>query len=118
MKNKKNKDYVISSRYTEDEYLDILMKVSDGDGNPMMKPSAFVKAASLSSGVKIVDSELEKYKVFIAAKVGNNLNQIAKRLNTDNKSGVLNDRTYIDVLNDMSLIKKELNELLEPIRQC
>ena len=113
---KKKKDYVISARYTEDEYLDVLMKISDADGKQMMKPAAFTKAAALAGKVTIVDSELEQYRAFIASNIGNNLNQIARRLNTDNLAGTITEQTYIDVLNELGSLKKELTKLLEPLR--
>lgn len=113
---KKNKDFVISARYTEDEYMDVLLKITDEDGHRMMSPGAFSKAAALAGKVTIVDSELEQYRAFIAGNIGNNLNQIARRLNTDNLAGTITEQTYIDVLNELGSLKKELTKLLEPLR--
>lgn len=115
-KEKKNKEHVISARYNEDEYLDILLKISDADGKQMMSPGAFSKAATLAGKVTIVDSELEQYRVFVASKISNNINQIAKRLNTDFKAESVSEKTYIDVLNQMEKLNNELNKLLEPMR--
>lgn len=113
---KKNKEYVVSARYTEDEYLDILLKISDANGKKMMSVGAFSKVATLSGKVTIIEKELEQYRTFIASRISNNINQIAKRLNTDHKADLISEKTYIDVLNQMEILNHELNKLLEPLR--
>lgn len=113
---KKNKDFVISARYTEDEYMDVLLKITDEDGHRMMSPGAFSKAATLGGKVTIVDSELERYRAFVAARMGNNINQIARGLNTDRKAGKISETTYEVVLQELEKLVVELNKLLEPLR--
>ena len=53
-----------------------------------------------------VDTELEQYKVFIEKRASNNLNQIAKRLNSDNLAGKINTKTYEDVLAELVKISE------------
>ena len=113
---KKNKNFVISARYTEDEYLDVLMKITDESGQQMMSPGAFSKAATLGGKVTIVDSELERYRAFIASRISNNINQIARGLNTDRKAGKISEATYEKTLLELQKLVAELNKLLEPLR--
>ena len=116
MSEKKTRDYVISARYTEDEYIDVLLKITDESGQQMMSPGAFSKAATLGGKVTIVDSELERYRAFVAARMGNNINQIAKGLNTDRKAGKISEATYEVILKELKSLVVELNKLLEPLR--
>ena len=114
--NKENKSHVISARFNDDEYLDVMMKITDESGTQLMKLSDFARASILSSKVVIVDSELEQYRAWVAASVGNNINQIARRLNTDAKTEILSESTYIDVLKELNKISVEMNKLLEPLK--
>ena len=63
-----------------------------------------------------MDREVEQYKVHAAAKIGNNINQVAKRLNEDNLNDLITPATYDGVLNNLEEIKTELKELLAPLR--
>ena len=82
----------------------------------MMSAGAFSKLATLAGKVTIIDSELEQYRAFVASRISNNINQIAKRLNTDFKANHVSEETYINVLNEMGKLNDELNKLLEPLR--
>lgn len=113
---KKNKERVISARYTEDEYMDILLKISDGEGKQIISPGAFSKAATLSGRVTVVDKEVEQYKVFVASKISNNVNQISKRLNSDFKAKIISEKTYGDVLEELNKLTIQVHSLLEPLR--
>jgi hypothetical protein len=107
---------VISVRYSDDEYMDILMKLANKEGKPIMSPSKFSKCATLTGKVTLVNQEVEQYKVFVLGKISNNINQIAHRLNSDNLSGKLNNKTYIDNLESLENLLKQVNELTDPIR--
>lgn len=113
---KKNKDFVISARYSEDEYMDVLFKITDENGQQIMSPGAFSKSATLSAKVTLVDSELERYRVFVAAKMGSNINQIARGLNADRISEKINESTYESVMKELEKLVIQLNKLLEPLR--
>ncbi len=115
MEIKKKKEYVISARYTESEYLDVLMKITDGNGTQMMSPGAFSKAATLNGRVSVMDTEVERYKAFILSKISNNMNQIAKGLNTDRLVGCVTEETHISVLMKLEKINTEIIKLMEPL---
>jgi hypothetical protein len=112
---KSKKEHVISARYTESEYLDVLMKITDADGTQMMSPGAFSKAATLGGRVTISDTEVERYKAFVLSKISNNMNQIAKGLNTDRLAGCVPEETHISVLMRLEEIKDEITKLMEPL---
>ena len=112
---KSTKQHVISARYTESEYLDVLLKITDADGTQVMSPGAFSKAATLGGRVTIVDSEVERYKVFLLSKISNNMNQIAKGLNTDRLAGRVSEETHIFALEKLHEIKDEITKLMEPL---
>ena len=114
---KQAKDIVISTRLTETEYADLLLKISDGSDNLIMKPSEYLRAAATSISVKIVDVEVERYKAFIAAKLSNNVNQIARRLHQHHHSGNVGDVTYKAVLDEFKKLNDELTGVLAPIRE-
>jgi hypothetical protein len=113
--NKKNKSVVISTRLTEDEYADIQLRISDADGKAMMKQSAYFKSALLDASVLVKDKEVEQFKVFILSKISNNINQVAHRLNADNKVGIIDAKTYDDALNSMKKICDEVARLSSPL---
>lgn len=113
---KKNKKHIISARYTDDEYADVMLKISNRDGEQVISVGEFSKLATLSKSAVIVDSEVERYKVYIASKISNNINQIAKRLNTDNRQGIIGDKTYSDVLYSLNEIRQQLVVLLSPVQ--
>lgn len=112
---KNNKNHVISFRVTDAQYLDILMRTNDENGNALMKPGEFAKASILGSTVNLVDKDLEQYKVFTLARIGNNINQLVKRLNTDNKKGIIDLDTYIEILEKLKEIQDEQQAMLAPI---
>ena len=114
-KPKDKKEHVISARYTESEYLDVLMKITDADGTQMMSPGAFSKAATLGGRVTITDTEVERYRVFILSKISNNLNQIAKGLNTDRLADRVTEETHISTLEKLQELKDEVIKLTEPL---
>lgn len=115
MPEKKSKDHTISFRVDDDEIAELMLKITDSRGELIMKPSAFARAALVSSQVHVVDQELEAFRVYVAAKLGNNINQIARRLNIDAKSGMIDSATYNDVAHQLASISDELHALLQPI---
>jgi hypothetical protein len=115
MPEKKTKSSVISFRIDDDALTELMMKTTDSRGEQIISPSAFARAALESAQVHVVDQELEAFRVYVAAKLGNNINQIARRLNTDAKSGVINTDTYRDVAAQLASISDELHALLQPV---
>ena len=114
-KKPKPKTSVISFRIDDDALTELMMKTTDSRGEQIISPSAFARAALESAQVHVVDQELEAFRVYVAAKLGNNINQIARRLNTDAKAGVIDTATYRDVANQLVSISDELHALLQPI---
>ena len=115
MTEKKAKSSVISFRIDDDALAELIMKTTDSRGEQIISPSAFARAALESAQVHVVDQELEAFRVYVAAQIGNNINQIARRLNTDAKAGVIDTVTYRDVANELASISNELHALLQPI---
>ncbi|MCP3965980.1 MAG: MobC family plasmid mobilization relaxosome protein [Lentisphaerae bacterium] len=111
-----NKNKTVSFRLTKKEHADILSRIPVGDnGKPIMKFSTFARGAVFDKRLVAVDREVEQYKVYTAAKIGNNLNQIAKRLNEDNLAGKIEPSTYDDVLDNLEKVYEKLNTLLAPV---
>lgn len=115
MPEKKPRQHVISFRIDDDALAELTLKVTDSRGKQIISPSAFARAALESSQVHVVDQELEAFRVYVAAKLGNNINQIARRLNTDAKKGVIDTTTYRDVSAQLASLSDELQALLQPI---
>jgi hypothetical protein len=115
MPDKKPRQHVISFRIDDDALAELMLKVTDSRGQQIISPSAFARAALESSQVHVVDQELEAFRVYVAAKLGNNINQIARRLNTDAKGGVIDTTTYSDVAAQLASISDELQALLQPV---
>jgi len=107
---------VVSIRFNDDEYMNILMKISDKDGNLIMSAGKFCKCAALTGKVKIFNHEVEEYKTFILGKISNNINQITHRLNIDNIENKVSEQTYISNLEGLKELLELVNELADPIR--
>lgn len=65
--------------------------------------------------IKLTERKPVEYNklIFIANKTSNNINQIAKRLNTDNKKGILSDTHYIRAINELISVKQLLKGVLD-----
>jgi len=107
---------VIAVRFKDDEYMDLLMKISDKEGKQIMKVSSFIKSASLTGKVKVFNHDVEEYKAFILGKISNNINQIAHRLNTDNSENKVSEKTYIANLEALENLLEQINELTQSVR--
>lgn len=107
---------VVSIRFNDSEFMDILIKTADRDGKQIMSPGQFCKQACLTNNVKIFNHEVEEYKVFILSKISHNINQITYRLNRDNEEKRINEETYVDNLIALEKVLKEINQLTKPLR--
>ena len=85
------------------------------NGKPIMKFSTFARGAIFAKRLVAVDRETEQYKVYAAARIGNNINQIARRLNEDNLAGKIESGTYDDVLDSLEKVYEKINILLAPV---
>jgi len=113
---KKKRLHQIGVRLTDDEYEDLMHKITDLDGNQMMTPSTFARASMKGAAVRIVDTELEQYRTFVAAQMANARNQMVNRLNIESKAGIISEKTYVEILELMRDQDHELNRLLEPLK--
>ena len=107
---------VVSIRFKENEYIELLMKVSDKNGNEAMSVSQFCKHSALTGKVTLFNHEIEEYKTFLLSKLSNDINQIADKLNSDNLKGNLSESIYINNLQALEKILELTNELAKPIR--
>ncbi|EPN0316314.1 plasmid mobilization relaxosome protein MobC [Vibrio vulnificus] len=54
-----------------------------------------------------------KRMLFLVNKTSNNINQIAHRLNADNLSGIISQRTYGTAINELITIKQQLERIID-----
>lgn len=113
--NKEKREHVVSTRLTDKEYSELLLKLSDDEGVLIKRVSDFIQGACTGATVHVYDSEIERYKAFIAGRTGNNINQIARRLNQDNIAGKISDDTYEEVLLQLKQINDDLSKVLRPL---
>jgi hypothetical protein len=127
------KSKLISFRVSKEEYeelssrIPLKMKqdkmgefVKDDEGNvkqiPLMSISTFIRGAVLGKRLFAVDRVVEEEKVIAAAKIGNNINYIARRLNSDHKKGIVDQITYEEMLALLRETRDEMYDILAPIR--
>jgi len=112
---KNNKKNIISFRLSDDEYADLLLKISDANGMQKLSASAFVRASLVSAQVRANDVELERYRVYIAGQIAQQINEIAGALNTANNEGVVSDNLVITLADKIDVITNEMHQLLAPL---
>lgn len=113
-KNSKNRK--VSFRLTQKEYEDIENRIPlDQNGNKMFTVSVFIRGSILNQRVVAVDQEIEEYKVVASAKISNNINQIAHRLNSDSLNNLVDQDTYRQILHQLKAIRDEMFDVLAPI---
>ena len=49
--------------------------------------------------------KINKRMIFLASKASNNINQIARKLNSSHRGGVVSEKTYVDILNKLITIE-------------
>ena len=107
----------VQFRISKTTKAELLLRCMDANGEPYIKIGDLAKAATLgASVVRPVDKQLEKYRVVSAARIGNNINQTARRLNADNLAGKISQKTYEEVLAKLDQVVDAVNELLEPLK--
>jgi hypothetical protein len=107
---KANKDIVVSLRLTEEEYSLFADKIEQSS----LTRSAFfrnlIMSKSDSVNIEVKDLTAVRELLYIVNKSGNNINQLALRVNAAHKNGLLSDSKFslfINVLiNIQSLLKK------------
>ena len=114
-KKKHQKKHVVSTRLTEEELRIFERKISGKGGGVAVSKSKFLHQACTGKKLKKVDLEVEQYKVFIASRLGNDMNEITLRLkNVELKHGV-NADTYEALLQELKTINDQFNQLIRPL---
>ncbi len=113
---KTSKDRKVTFRLTQEQFEDIERRIPlNKNGGKMFTVSHFIRESVLRRKVVAVDQEIEEYKVVAASKIGNNINQIAHRLNTDNLQNKVDQETYREVLEQLNIFRDEMLKTLAPL---
>lgn len=105
---KKNKDVVVSFRLSNADFEPFESEMKRLNMSKSQYFSLLVTGKleeSFSSGHNTKDY---KKILFYVSKASNNINQIAKRLNADNKGCVIKESTYIKAMNALISIRNVL----------
>lgn len=105
-----NKIHVISMRLTAQEYqpfAEMIEQAGTGKSH-FFRTLLLSKATRITVAPKMETPRDYKTCLFYMNKASNNINQIARRLNTDYKSGILNEKVYNLCLNNLITIKNIL----------
>jgi hypothetical protein len=112
-KQKSNKNIVCTFRLSEEEYKPY-EKIVARSG---LKRSEVLREVVVSKSAKTVlpkkQSVDSKRLVFLANKASNNINQIARKLNIDEKKGIVNEVTYKKILNNLINIERSLMSAID-----
>lgn len=107
--------HVASFRLSENDYLLYREKMKYSG----LKPSEFFRVAVLTNKIKIVarsKSNTDKNRLhFICNKTSNNLNQLARRVNTDHICERISELTYMQVLQELRAINKYMKMCLQNV---
>jgi hypothetical protein len=113
-KKSEQKNRVVTVRLSESEYVEILLKISDVDGNLIVPVSTYLRAATAGVSVTATDRDVERAKIHLYSKASNNINQIAKQINTQAK---INHYLSDDDLNIAISELKKVNQIFSLIRK-
>jgi hypothetical protein len=112
-KSKEKKDVLISFRLTESEYepyKEILEKTE-------LSKTDFFRGVFLQKQYTFNVQECKPVEygklMFIFNKTSNNINQIAKRLNAENKEGIISQRSYNIAINKLIAMQSQLKRMLD-----
>lgn len=109
---KENKSVAISFRLTESEY----KPYKDILGHTELTKTEFFRNVFLNKQYTFNVKERRPVDyhrlIFYFNKASNNINQIAKRLNEDNKKGIISQKTYEKGINELITIQSNLQRLL------
>ncbi|AIW17486.1 plasmid mobilization protein [Vibrio tubiashii] len=112
-KDNENKDEVITFRLTAEQYAPFKKQIEDNNTNK----SSFFRQLTLANQHFVVESkELPKDTarlLFLANKVSNNLNQLAKRVHQSHRADVVDKNLYIRTLNTLQDLQKLWNEAVK-----
>lgn len=105
MAKKPNKDRVVAFRLTEAQYADFEEQMKKSG----TKPAQFWRELVLSKEPVFVEATQDHERLlFIANKAGNNLNQIAHKLNSAYRRGIVSEQLYLKTLNSLVSVRNLL----------
>ena len=111
-----NRDRKISIRITEQEYNDITLTLTNGEGKKIMSYSDYYRHAANSSKVVIVDKEIDRYKIHAIHKCGNVITQLNKVLYGAKKRGTLSSNTFENIISELEKLNDEMTYLVNPLK--
>ena len=103
----------VSFRLTQTEFKPYEKILIDTGVN---KSLLFREIFMAKSGEVILSNHLTKDNkrlLFIASKASNNINQIARRLNNDHRSGVVSEKVYIKMLNTLISVERSFSGAMD-----
>lgn len=112
-KGKENKEIVVTFRLSQSEFAPYkkLIKESGLKKSRVMREVFIAKSdKAVLPKQKSVDS---KRLVFLANKTSNNINQLARKLNVDYLQGIVNEKTYTTLLNNLINIERSFYNAIE-----
>ncbi|WP_122423057.1 plasmid mobilization protein [Pseudomonas viridiflava] len=102
---KSNKERVVAFRLTEEQHASFQEQIQKSG----VKPSQFWSALVLSKEPVFIESSKDHERLlFIANKAGNNLNQIAHKLNSAYRRGIVSEQLYLKTLNSLVSVRNLL----------
>ncbi|ECG8212231.1 hypothetical protein FX392_19565 [Salmonella enterica] len=108
---KQNKDIVVSFRLMRDEFSPFEQQIKESQ----LSRSAFFRKLALSKGdsINIEVKDIGKL-LYLFNKSSNNINQLALKINSAHKKGIISERKYTLLLNALinieSLMKKAVED--------
>lgn len=115
MADKEHKTKVVTFRLTESEYEPYRKIFETSD----LSKSEFFRHMFLrlkdNYTFEVHEKKPVEYEqlIYLSNKTSNNINQIAKRLNTDAKKGIITQRSYNLAINNLISIKQQLKRMLD-----
>lgn len=110
---KENRKKIITFRLSDSEYEPYEKKLKKLN----MTKSSFFREVFItkSDSVHIAKEKTQDNKrlLFLANKSSNNINQIAKKLNSAYRSGVVTEKVYLETLNNLISLERSFGKALE-----
>ena len=110
---KENKNVKITFRLSQSEFepYEKLINESGLKTSKVMREVFIAKAGKVE--LPKTQSKDSKRLLFLANKASNNINQLARKLNMDHNKGIVNERTYSLLLNNLINIERSLFSAIE-----
>ncbi|MDC6237002.1 plasmid mobilization relaxosome protein MobC [Ralstonia solanacearum] len=103
----------VAFRLTAGDYAAYKAKVAESG----LKPSEFFRDCVLTNRTQIIArpvmDEERRQALFLLSKASNNINQLAHRANSDHAAGIIDSRTYRDVLDALNSLSGYLKAVAD-----